>query len=195
VVGGCKTDKGVDCLHKQGCRYSIRDVALHVNDVTYGLLLRARDSLAAAKVERETEARLLAKMKVENEARVYTHRLHIVEHILTLKCPRGGCGRAVLDFNGCFSITCYNCNCAFCGWCFSDCGADAHRHVAGCKDNVKPGDVWGTLEDFNKVHREKRAKALSEYLDAKVMAADRGELLQSLKIDLTQLGITMAMIK
>lgn len=66
-------------------------------------------------------------------------RLHVQEHILTPKCPR--CGAAFMGFNGCFALRCATdeavtpgwtrkfCGAAFCAWCFTDCGADAHKHV------------------------------------------------------------------
>ena len=42
----------------------------------------------------------------EQEQRIYRHRLHICENILTLKCPRPACGQAVLDFDGCVRMSC-----------------------------------------------------------------------------------------
>ena len=38
------------------------------------------------------------------EQRIYRHRLHICEHILTLKCPRRVCAKAILDFSGCLRL-------------------------------------------------------------------------------------------
>ena len=69
----------------------------------------------------------------EEQRRVEAARRHIVDEILTLKCPRAGCRAAFLDFNGCFALTCGRCGCGFCAWCLADCGDDAHTHVAGCR--------------------------------------------------------------
>ena len=61
----------------------------------------------------------------------------IVEELLTLKCPK--CQQAYADFEGCCALKCCRCSCNFCGWCLQDCGADAHGHVASCRE--KPGGV------------------------------------------------------
>ena len=50
TVAGCKAEKeqGVYCAHKRKHRYTMRDIALHVDDATYGLLIRAREAHLAA---------------------------------------------------------------------------------------------------------------------------------------------------
>eukprot|EP01047_Picozoa_sp_COSAG01_P082414 COSAG01_NODE_16820_length_1201_cov_1.062613_1_plen_53_part_10 len=44
-------------------------------------------------------------------ARIYDARKHIVEELLTLKCPREACRQAFIDFTGCFALTCGRCGC------------------------------------------------------------------------------------
>ncbi len=67
----------------------------------------------ATELEADMEARLNVELdrlrKLDAEQReVLTARKHVVEDILTLKCPR--CAQAFLDFNGCMALTCGNCN-------------------------------------------------------------------------------------
>jgi serine/threonine protein kinase len=95
-------------------------------------------------VEQERQQAVIAGLRDQlsrlngREARVQRERLHIVENILTLHCPRVGCGAAILDFEGCFAVTCSTCRCGFCGWCLADCGADAHAHVKQCVCSQPP---------------------------------------------------------
>lgn len=93
------------------------------------------------------------------DLKMSTCRQHIAEEILTLKCPRKGCRRAFLDFDGCFALTCPRCGCGFCAACIEDCGDDAHNH---CRD-VHYG-VFGTLERFNDIQRKRRLVGVTEYL-------------------------------
>eukprot|EP00929_Paragymnodinium_shiwhaense_P039962 TRINITY_DN20911_c0_g2_i2.p1 TRINITY_DN20911_c0_g2~~TRINITY_DN20911_c0_g2_i2.p1 ORF type:complete len:279 (-),score=25.42 TRINITY_DN20911_c0_g2_i2:115-951(-) len=51
----------------------------------------------------------------ELHARVQELRLHVIDDILTIKCPR--CAQAFVDFDGCFALTCSRCGGAICAWC------------------------------------------------------------------------------
>lgn len=73
----------------------------------------------------------------EDSPDVKRHRRHIVEELLTLRCPR--CKRAFMDYSACAAIKCDNCDCGFCGKCFMDCGSDAHSHVTNCRGPGIPG--------------------------------------------------------
>jgi hypothetical protein len=81
-----------------------------------------------------------------HQRQVEQHRRHIVEEVLTLKCPR--CRTAFVDFSGCFAVQCGSCPCNFCGWCLQDCETDAHAHVAHCRSNKANGNVFGAHEQF-----------------------------------------------
>ena len=95
---------------------------------------------------------------------VHDARKHIVDELMTLKCPREGCRQAFVDFTGCFALTCSRCNCGFCAWCLDDCGNDAHKHVAGCRVNPQDGGVYGTKEAFDRWQEERRKGKVREYL-------------------------------
>ena len=75
-----------------------------------------------------------------DELQVEKARAHVVERLLTLKCP--SCDAAFLDFKNCFALTCHRCDCRFCGYCLMDNGRGeagdraSHRHVANCEFNT-----------------------------------------------------------
>lgn len=121
------------------------------------------------------------------------HRLHIAETILTLKCPRQQCGVAIFDFNGCFAVTCNACNCGFCGWCLMDCGNDAHSHVKICQHSPPAyrGSYYGTMQEFNQVHRTKRRERVLAYIRSEVDIGDQESVKELIRQDLSDLGIQL----
>ena len=61
--------------------------------------------------------------KMEKQgAKVFKAQKHIVEEILTMRCPR--CKMAFADFTGCNALYCAYAGCGanFCALCFKDCG-------------------------------------------------------------------------
>eukprot|EP01043_Picozoa_sp_COSAG02_P017655 COSAG02_NODE_804_length_16991_cov_2.687840_5_plen_2135_part_01 len=91
-------------------------------------------------------------------------RTHIVENILTLKCPR--CSQAFVDFSGCFALTCSRagCGCGFCAYCLMDCGGDAHAHVLQCDLNPNKGSYGGGQAQFDACQLARRERMVREYL-------------------------------
>ncbi len=130
------------------------------------LQARARAALEGQlRQELAEELRRLAALD-ERERRVVAARRHIEEEILQMRCPRAGCWRAFLDFDGCFAVSCSACPCKFCGWCFKDCGdADAHPHCRSCP-RVPPGTdaLFPGAGAFERVHRERCREGVAEYL-------------------------------
>ena len=88
-----------------------RDVLASVDDATFAIFRQACNDVVELKAYNKAESDFQSKveemrselMRVQgaNEQRIYRHRLHICEQILTLKCPWRDCGSAVLDFDGC----------------------------------------------------------------------------------------------
>ena len=118
-------------------------------------------------------------------------RNHIVEEILTLKCPR--CSQAFLDFSGCFALTCSACSCGFCGWCLKDCGRDAHSHVKSCPEKLPEArneTYFGTREHFEKVQRLSRRKKLIDFLRTLENAEDQRRVLEAIQRDLKDIGLS-----
>lgn len=117
-------------------------------------------------------------------------RNHIIEEVLTLRCPR--CKQAFLDFDGCFALSCSSCPCGFCGWCLSDCGSDAHEHVKSCQS--KPKDArketyFGTKEQFEEAQRQRRRRDLKNFLQS-LNTTEKEQTLQALAQDLKDLSLT-----
>ena len=70
------------------------------------------------------------------QADLLRHRNHIIEDILTIRCPYHNCKLPFLmdpDFDECFALKCEGCGHGFCGWCLVNCGTDAHSHVPTCR--------------------------------------------------------------
>lgn len=81
-------------------------------------------------------------LKAQNatEQRVAAHHTHVLEQLFLFRCPR--CHDMLVDWDGCMAVVCTGCRAGFCGWCFADCGADAHAHVKAvpaCTANLAPG--------------------------------------------------------
>ena len=124
----------------------------------------------------EAERERLERVQADVCERVFTH---IVNDILTLKCPR--CKTAFIDFNGCCALTCETCKCGFCAWCLTDCGGDAHGHIPTC---AVRRDVFTQLAEWKIFQRERQMKQVDEYLNnrrGEVDAAMRDKLMERIK--------------
>ena len=137
------------------------------------------------------------RMKVSTER----HRLRIIESFITLRCPH--CDLAILDFDGCFAVEHRadhdhlksGCGLYFCGWCLAkfETNADCHNHVRKCPHNLHPGNLNGSFPaDFNKVHGERRANLVRQYLKLNIFdAQEREETKTALQRELNDLGINI----
>jgi hypothetical protein len=120
-------------------------------------------------------------------------RKHIVEEILTLKCPR--CRKAFVDFDACFALRCRDaadngCRAEFCAFCLALCGtnAHAHQHVAQCPFNINPSrDVFGSLKNFDEAQQGRRERLLWNYL-APMTLLQRDRALHDCEAELRDLG-------
>lgn len=148
----------------------------------------------AAEMEGEMKARLDAELRRiqaldEQQRRVRMVRNHIVEEILTLKCPR--CGQAFLDFVGCFALQCSRCPCGFCAWCGADSGSsNAHDHVRTCREKPPGADVFfGTFEQFEEAQRRRRRRSLHHFLPT-LDVQTRQAVLQEMRRDFADLRLS-----
>jgi hypothetical protein len=168
--------------------------------------LRAQQLTLEAGFAAREEA--LRRQLAEAQARageVQALRLHVIDSILTPKCPR--CAHAFVGFNGCFALRCTPdagdaavdaawaaafCGAHFCAWCFTQCAtADAtHTHVAACAHNRSAdGSFFGTVEQFDASLRALRVRRLRAYLAQLQPAALRPCLAAALHDDLADLGL------
>eukprot|EP01041_Mallomonas_annulata_P013108 gene13108-27681_t len=180
--------------------YEERDVASFCNGETYTLYRAAYDEILVANVirqqQQEHQAQLdalrreMERMGGARQEIIARHRLHIVEKILTLHCPRVTCGAAFLDFDGCFAVRCSTCHFGFCGWCLKDCGRDAHAHVKTCRRSMQRGGLNGTQAQFNQIHSERRKGGVRAYI--RELAVDlQQEVKQAVAGDLVGLNIAL----
>ena len=197
-----RTDRegnAIDCTSSQ---VSEADVLQHARSA-FDAFLKNRDELLTIELRAsiteeqkkllEAEKERLARMSAQ-EREVHLHRTHIVDEILTLKCPRPDCRAAFLDFEGCFALKCSQCNCGFCGWCLADCGRDAHAHVAACPHKVGGQMYHGSDQQFKQVHKPRREREVRNYLLRQIADKDiqRRTIAQSRK-DFEDLGMLALM--
>ena len=87
---------------------------------------------------------------------------HIIENIMTLKCP--SCSQAFDDFDGCSALFCEGCRTHFCGLCFhtSPNKDTSHSHVIHyCQESN--GKLFDK-EHWQQVHKEKRTRQINDLL-------------------------------
>jgi hypothetical protein len=111
-------------------------------------------------------------------------RNHIVDNILTIRCPNDRCGAAILDFTGCLALKCARCKIGICAKCFEHCGTDAHDHInkGACKiDSNK--QYFANNKYIKNVQMLYKTRKLNEYMKTlapsvatKVMEKYQGEL-------------------
>jgi len=173
-------------------------------------IVRSREAAVVAELEAGYEARLAAAQAAaaaahanvggfggdisvqapREAAALAAVRRRLVDELLTARCP--SCRAAFLDFAGCFALSCSRCGVAFCGWCLSACGADAHPHVRDCA--AKPpghrqGDLFGTVEEFEVVQRRRMTAGLRALLGSFPDALFRAAVLDACRVDLEGVGI------
>ncbi len=178
----CSVGKGLDkddsltCVHsKCVLPYKLQEVAQqHAPTDVYDSLQKLTESVRFDRVlaERLAEQKRVMDiehnriMAIQNEDERNAELLcrTIRSDILNLQCPR--CHTVFVDFEGCFALTCSkpNCQAGFCAWCLQDCDADAHRHVANCPENSTLSEVFGTIQSFDKHHRDRRLRLVREHL-------------------------------
>jgi hypothetical protein len=90
---------------------------------------------------------------------------HIVDNILTLRCPNDRCGAAIFDFTGCLAIKCNRCRSGICAKCFELCGSDAHDHLRKGLCKIDPSKhYFADAEYIANVQRLYKTRKLKEYL-------------------------------
>eukprot|EP00808_Paulinella_micropora_P003486 g25834.t1 len=199
-----KVEGKVFCpLRRHGCEgkqpYEMALLASRVTPEAFQALIEAIRKLQEQKLSQDMEARFNKQLKEEMERyerlsaeqrQVQQARVHIVEELLTLKCPRPHCRRAFLDFDGCFALTCGGCGCGFCALCLQDCGHDAHAHVANCNVNTAPGrDVFSTRATFEQAQNARRERLVRGYLRTLESAELQGQVMDAVRPSLRQLGL------
>jgi hypothetical protein len=190
-----------------------RIVATKVDAPTFDDYLQVRSKLIEAKLARdadvETERKVSAAVRAMQKegVEVFETQKHIVDDILTMRCPR--CKMAFADWDGCNAVYCTyaGCGCNFCPFCLKDCGGgvkfgqreivrsgdDAvHRHIQTCEHargigiGVNDGriqrDVW------NRLRKQRIEKCLNDKCSS---VEQRQKVLDNLKTHLDELGLVI----
>ena len=176
------------------CSSGFGDQALaqHLPAPLFKQYLEARVETIKEQMQTELEAEMKDRLEAELQRlaalderarKVLVARAHIVNEILTLRCPR--CRQAFVDFEGCFALKCSRCPCGFCGWCLRDCGADAHEHVRACAAKPRGADVYfGSLQQFEEAQRKRQKGLIRAYLDREVEGDLKGEVVEACRVEL-----------
>jgi hypothetical protein len=213
-ASGCKITCTVpDC----GETVEDRAVSLYAGSDGFGAFLRAKLAANEEKVVSDYEERLkTVRAQVEQEVLAglnrQTERLrqrnHIIEELLTIKCPNRRCQLAfIMDagFDDCFALGCIACGSNFCGWCLRNSGAgDAHEHTTRCRpEQLKPrglfpqhdnynGRKYSAKQCFDQVHGPRRAAAVKAYLDAqRLQGAEREAVIKLVEEQWNTAGATL----
>ena len=202
-----------------GCGEVVPDHAVptYAGEEGFEAFLRAKIAANEEKVVGDYEDRMRAlRAEVEREVlagmnrqtKVFRHRNHIIEELLTIKCPNRGCQMAfIMDnrFDECFALKCTGCGSHFCGWCLRDFGkADAHAHVTGCRPlPLQPRGLFPHYEYengrrnsakqcFDQVHGPRRAAAVRAYLDQqRLQGAEREAVITAVEEQWNTIGVTL----
>lgn len=193
---------GVRCVHPECRAAPFADGALArcLPSDAFDRYSKAKERVAEQRINAELEAGFEERLRRERERAGGANREaikeHIVEKILTLRCPR--CSQAFIDFSGCLALTCSRagCGCGFCGLCQADCGNDAHKHVGdGCPLLEQMGAAGAqyrnfhlTEDAFDEVQKHRRTRALTAYL-ATLTEAQKQHALADCARELADLGL------
>lgn len=164
----CGEIKCVNCV--QGCTSSpflvstiAKNVSNEIFQIYHTALIKKHEKKIILEFKKINEAEKNKHIDLRSD-KVQTERLHIIEHILTLKCPNENCNKAFLDFDGCIALRCPNCYQHFCGKCLIKTNEDTenHQHVRIC---INKDSYFLTEKKFIKYQASRRSKAVHKYLE------------------------------
>ena len=110
--------------------------------------------LELEKKERETKSNALSRI-----------REHVVDDILTLRCPNPSCRMAFVDFTGCMALQCPRCKAGICGKCFKRFGKNAHPHIQRGECTVdSKREFFGDATYIKHVQQLYKTTKLNQYM-------------------------------
>ena len=123
---------------------------------------RSKERMVLEEYKHAESERLRREAASSEVERAHTH---IVDHILTLRCPNERCGAAIFDFAGCLALVCSQCKSGICAKCFELCGRDAHPHLRNGLCKIDPSkNYFADAEYIANVQRVYKTRKLKEYL-------------------------------
>jgi len=188
-------DGKIKCLtYHQGCNsayFTVSAIAKVVPEEIfqefYVATLKKHEKDLILELNEEHEKRLKAKENDGELSFVQKERLHIIENILTLKCPNNRCKKAFLDYDGCVALKCSVCPQFFCGKCLKKTTSKDtnHEHVAQC---LQTGSYYATENEFNKFQALRRMQIINKYLE-KFTEEQKITIKEACNKDFVDLGI------
>jgi hypothetical protein len=188
-------DGKIKCLtYHQGCNsayFTVSAIAKVVPEEIfqefYVATLKKHEKDLILELNEEHEKRLKAKENDGELSFVQKERLHIIENILTLKCPNNRCKKAFLDYDGCVALKCSVCPQFFCGKCLKKTNNKDtnHAHVAQC---LPSGSYYATENEFNKFQALRRMQIINKYLE-KFTEEQKITIKEACNKDFVDLGI------
>lgn len=186
---------------KAGGKKEIVDLLVKIEaDAKTASALQEELAKQERRLKQETERILAIQDLDERKAEILCRKIR--EDELNYKCPR--CKRAFIfdtskspDDGGnrgeCLAFKCQSkdCRAGFCGWCFQDCGDDAHPHVRSCREgNGGLFDLTQEQKQFDNHHRAKRESAIRA-ITSKETKEVQAHIQRLLEKDLSPLGIRL----
>jgi Ran GTPase-activating protein (RanGAP) involved in mRNA processing and transport len=178
IVSRAETADEVQCPD-QSCgtrRYDAALLAAAISKGAFAAWMRGKErrieaALAAgleAQLKQQLEAKLAEYSAVDGDVKRHTDA--IVERFVNISCPR--CRAVFIDFTGCTALTCgvTRCKAAFCAWCLTDCGDDAHQHVPRCPENASRADehadpFFTSFDRWQTAMADRTRRLVKQYLE------------------------------
>jgi hypothetical protein len=177
-------------MHECDCEgYTVGFIAKHVPDKVFTEYDRKRYEVKEKDLITKIEDDFKKKLALEQSmTELQKDRQHVVDNILTLRCPK--CSQAYHDFDGCLSLTCTKCKCNFCAKCHHQ-SVDSkanHDHIATCAvgGKLKNGWFFATKNEIFKFQNNMRTQKLQLFLKGR---SNKFDLLEALYKDLIDLKL------
>ncbi|CAE7484452.1 unnamed protein product, partial [Symbiodinium microadriaticum] len=152
----------------KGAPFADTEIIRHINAEQHVDFSLARDELVEWRLTYKSQNAIARERDrisslSDTEEAVDESRLHIVNSIIPLLCPR--CGVEYTNFQGTLAAVCEACQCGFCSFCCHDCGADATSHVLHCEFN-STGCLFVSEDDFKDAQKTRQDRMVKEYLQS-----------------------------
>ncbi len=165
-VNGLVSCPGTDGRNKCSHLFTTRFIAIMASQAVFDRHQQSVDEVKERRVlDAEEARRKLEEDRLAHDS-VGKHFLHITEKLLNIACPR--CKAAFNSFDACTALTCSTCKCGFCAWCFEDCGADAHAHIA----QKHPDKMFVRFDEWEAFHDRRKKADVERYMEQQKLSPE-----------------------
>ena len=159
----CCASKAFGCKAKPFSSFLvIREISETKAKRFFDNISRSQERMAVQEFQR---LELEKKARETNSNALSRIREHVVDNILTLRCPNPSCGMAFVDFTGCMALQCSRCKAGICGKCFKQFGKNAHPHIqrGECTVDSKQ-ELFGNATYIKHVQQLYKTTKLNQYM-------------------------------